>query len=58
VRKNAAPDPDAWQRADGVGEWSVLFRTGDYGKGNFTIVTRLVRDELEVARATAAARFQ
>jgi hypothetical protein len=57
VRKNSAPDPSAWQRANGLGDWSFDFATADYGKGSFTLVTRLVADGLEQARATVAARF-
>jgi hypothetical protein len=32
--------------------------SGSYGNGSWTIVLRLVEDELEVARATAAVKLR
>jgi hypothetical protein len=58
VKKNAAPDPTAWQAATGLEAWRFAFATGDYGKGPRTVVVRLVGGELELARSTARARFE
>jgi hypothetical protein len=58
VERNAAPTPDGWRTADGIASWSFAFSTGDYGKGQRTLVSRLVEGELETARATVSARFR
>jgi hypothetical protein len=58
VSKNAAPDPAAWQVADGVESWRYAFATGDYGAGQVTVLTRLIEGDLETARATVRARFR
>ena len=58
VAKNAAPDPAAWRTATGIEAWQYSFATGDFGAGQRTIVTRLVSDGLELARATVRARFR
>jgi hypothetical protein len=57
VKKNAAPDAAGWRTATGLESWSYRFVTGDYGKGQFSIVTRLIEDGLEVARSVVRARF-
>jgi hypothetical protein len=57
VKKNAAPDPAAWKAADGLDAWSFTFDTSTYGKGDRTIVVRLVSGGLELARSTVRARF-
>jgi hypothetical protein len=57
VKKNAAPNPAAWQVASGVTSWTFGFDTSTYGKGDRTIVVRLVSGGLELARATVRARF-
>jgi hypothetical protein len=58
VAKNAAPDPNGWQEAEGLEAWRYAFSTAAFGAGQHTIVTRLVVDELEAARATVRARFR
>ena len=58
VARNGAPDPAAWQTADGVAAWSFSFDTGAQGPGQRTIVSRLVEGGLETARATVRARFR
>jgi hypothetical protein len=57
VKKNAAPDPAAWRTADGVDRWSFTFATSTYGKGDRTIVVRLVAGGLEVARSAVRAKL-
>ncbi|HET7686451.1 MAG TPA: S8 family serine peptidase [Candidatus Limnocylindria bacterium] len=58
VAKNGATDPAAWAAADGFEAWRFGFDTATYGKGSHTIVVRVVRDGVELARRTAAARFR
>jgi hypothetical protein len=58
VARNAAPAPDAWRTATGVEAWSFDLDTAAYGKGHWTVVTRLVEAGLETARATARVRVQ
>ena len=58
VRKNSAPSPTDWGTATGVSHWSFQFATSAYGNGNWTIVVRLVEDDLEVARSTASVKFR
>lgn len=58
VDRNGAPDPSAWQTADGTTSWSYSFSTGAYGAGQRTLVTRLVESGLETARALVRARFR
>jgi hypothetical protein len=58
VRKNAAPAADGWRVATGVPSWTFQFATSAYGAGTWTIVVRLVEDELEVARSTAIVKFR
>jgi hypothetical protein len=58
VSRNAAPDPTGWQVADGLASWAFTFSTAAYGAGQQTIVTRLVADDLEVARTAVRARFR
>ena len=57
VKKNAAPDPAGWRVADGLESWTFGFDTSAYGKGDRTIVVRLVQGGLELARATVRAKF-
>ncbi|MBA2718381.1 MAG: S8 family serine peptidase [Chloroflexi bacterium] len=58
VDRNAAPDPSAWQTADGTTSWTYRFSTADSGAGQRTLVTRLVEAGLETARALVRARFR
>jgi hypothetical protein len=57
VGRNQAPAADGWRRADGVTNWRFAFDTAAYGPGAKTIITRLVHDDLEIARASVRARF-
>jgi hypothetical protein len=57
AKKNAAPDPSDWRTADGLDSWTFAFDTSTYGKGDRTIVVRLVSGGLELARSTVRARF-
>jgi hypothetical protein len=43
--------------ADGLDAWTFAFDTSTYGKGDRTIVVRLVSGGLELSRATVRARF-
>jgi PKD repeat protein len=58
VARNSAPSPARWATAAGLADWSFAFESADYGKGHWTIVTRLVEDGAETARATVRARIQ
>jgi hypothetical protein len=58
VRKNAATSAAAWQAATGVSSWSFQFATGAYGSGSWTIVVRLVEDDLVVAQSTVAVKLK
>jgi hypothetical protein len=58
VRKNSAPDPARWRTTNGVSPWNFSFAAGDYGKGQWTIVTRLIEGDLETARASVRARLE
>jgi hypothetical protein len=58
VRRNNSTDPAAWGVADGLASWSFTFATSDYGRGNFTIVARLIQDGAEVARTSVRAQFR
>ena len=57
VAKNGPTDPDAWQPATGFEAWSFGFDTAAYGRGAHTIVVRVVHGDVELARQTAAVRF-
>jgi hypothetical protein len=57
VKKNAAPDPAGWQVASGLESWTFSFDSATYGKGDRTIVVRLVSEGLELTRATVRAKF-
>ena len=58
VKKNSAPSPDGWRTASGVSSWSFQFATSTYGTGNWTIVVRLVEDDLVVAQSTVAVKLK
>jgi hypothetical protein len=58
VRKNAATSAAAWQAATGVSSWRFQFATGAYGSGSWTIVVRLVEDDLVVAQSTVAVKLK
>ncbi|HEU0237014.1 MAG TPA: S8/S53 family peptidase [Candidatus Limnocylindrales bacterium] len=58
VARNGPTDPAAWQAATGVEAWRFAFEASSVGSGPHTIVTRLVSDGLEVARATAKVRLE
>ncbi|MQA62562.1 MAG: S8 family serine peptidase [Actinophytocola sp.] len=57
VHRNGAADPDAWQQADGIDDWSFRLDTGDYRKGPKMILVRVIREDVEVARDTVSVRF-
>jgi hypothetical protein len=56
VARNGAPASDNWRPASGVESWGFEFQTAPYGKGAFTLVTRLVEGDLETARSTVRLR--
>jgi hypothetical protein len=57
VAKNGATDPEAWQTAAGFDAWNFGFDTAAFGKGPHTIVVRVVHGDVELARQTAAVKF-
>jgi hypothetical protein len=57
VAKNGATDPEAWQTASGFEAWSFGFDTAAFGNGPHTIVVRVVHGDVELARQTAAVKF-
>ncbi|HEX7196313.1 MAG TPA: S8 family serine peptidase, partial [Candidatus Limnocylindria bacterium] len=57
VRKNGPTDPDAWQEASGFESWSFGLDTEAYDNGPNTIVVRVVYGDVELARQTAAVKF-
>ena len=58
MKKNSAPVADGWRAAEGLASWSFGFSTSSYGGGSWTIVVRLVEDELETARSTVAVKLK
>ncbi|HEX7172220.1 MAG TPA: S8 family serine peptidase [Candidatus Limnocylindria bacterium] len=57
VAKNGATDADAWQAAAGFEAWSFGFDTAAFGRGPHTIVVRVMHGDVELARQTAAVKF-
>ena len=57
VKKNAMPDPAGWRDANGLADWAFSFASGAVGKGQITIIVRLVDDGSEVARSSVRARI-
>ncbi len=58
VKKNAAPDPNAWRAANGVASWSFTFDSSSVGHGQKTIVVRLVENGLVVGQDTVRVKVE
>lgn len=58
VNRNGQADPAAWKQATGVGDYAFSLDTAVSGAGAKTIVTRLVEDGAETARAGVRAHFR
>ncbi len=57
VAKNGATNPDGWRTATGFAEWGFGFNTVDFAKGPHTIAVRVTHGGVELARQTAAVKF-